>query len=258
MKNVPASSSRITASRCAALARAGAVVTTTSRNSNAGWRKSHAKRAGDQRASRDEREAGGDRRSAVSGHPTCAPRRIATQSSGNEMPASFAAIGTSECPVMPGDVLTSRNEYEPSARRIRSSRPQPVQPTMSNAASDAAWISRSTACRQSARAEVLRFVREILGVVVVVAVRCFDPDQRQRAPRENRRRSARSRPRIPRPARGRRASPLRRRRARARRDRPSSTLVMPIVEPSRAGFTISGSPSSATTRIQSVAAVTTR
>ena len=36
------------------------------------------------------------------------------------------------------------------------------------------------------------------------------------------------------------------------------TLVMPMVEPSRAGFTISGRPSSATTRIQSVCASTTR
>ena len=46
---------------------------------------------------------------------------------------------------MPGDVLTSRNEYEPSARRIKSSRPQPLQPMMSNAATEAAWMSRSTA-----------------------------------------------------------------------------------------------------------------
>ena len=48
--------------------------------------------------------------------------------SANGVPACFAAIGTRLCPVMPGDVLTSRNEYVPSARRIRSSRPQPLQP----------------------------------------------------------------------------------------------------------------------------------
>ena len=44
---------------------------------------------------------------------------------------AFAAIGTSEWPVMPGDVFTSRNWNEPSGRRMRSSRPQPLQPTMS-------------------------------------------------------------------------------------------------------------------------------
>ena len=63
----------------------------------------------------------------------------------NVIPASFAAIGTSECPVMPGDVFTSRNWNEPSAFRMRSSRPQPLQPTISNAASDAARISSSFA-----------------------------------------------------------------------------------------------------------------
>jgi hypothetical protein len=44
---------------------------------------------------------------------------------------------------MPGDVFTSRNEKLPSPRRIRSRRPQPVQPTTSNAASACARISRS-------------------------------------------------------------------------------------------------------------------
>ena len=66
--------------------------------------------------------------------------------SANDVPACFAAIGTRLCPVMPGDVLTSRNEYVPSARRIRSSRPQPLQPTTSNAASAWARISSSLAC----------------------------------------------------------------------------------------------------------------
>jgi hypothetical protein len=46
---------------------------------------------------------------------------------------------------MPGDVFTSRNENVPSSRRIRSSRPQPLQPTTSNAASACARISRSLA-----------------------------------------------------------------------------------------------------------------
>jgi len=67
------------------------------------------------------------------------------QSSGKSSPAAFAAMGTSECPVIPGDVFTSRNENEPSGRSMRSSRPQPAQPTMRNASSELAWISRSTA-----------------------------------------------------------------------------------------------------------------
>ena len=45
---------------------------------------------------------------------------------------------------MPGDVLSSRNDQVPSARRIRSSRPQPVAPSRSNAASDCSRIARST------------------------------------------------------------------------------------------------------------------
>ena len=54
------------------------------------------------------------------------------------MPACFAAIGTRLWPVMPGEVLTSRNDQAPSSLRIKSRRPQPVQPTMSNASSDRA------------------------------------------------------------------------------------------------------------------------
>ncbi len=46
---------------------------------------------------------------------------------------------------MPGEVFTSRNENEPSARRMRSSRPQPVQPMMRKACSEAARIARSCA-----------------------------------------------------------------------------------------------------------------
>ena len=59
------------------------------------------------------------------------------------MPACRAAIGTREWPVIPGDVLSSRNWNEPSARRMRSSRPQPVAPRMRNAATEAFWISAS-------------------------------------------------------------------------------------------------------------------
>ena len=61
------------------------------------------------------------------------------------MPACRAAIGTRLCPVMPGDVFTSSSEYEPSARRIRSSRPQPLQPTTANAERHVARISCSCA-----------------------------------------------------------------------------------------------------------------
>ena len=38
----------------------------------------------------------------------------------NGIPASRAAIGTRLCPVMPGDVFTSRKLTEPSWRRMRS------------------------------------------------------------------------------------------------------------------------------------------
>ena len=112
-----------------------------------------------------------------------APQDLDAQVGERRCPPAFAAIGTSEWPVMPGDVFTSRNENVPSARRIRSSRPQPRQPTMSNAASDAARISRLLRVRQAGRAEVLRLVGEVLVVVVVVALRRLDADQRQRARR---------------------------------------------------------------------------
>ncbi len=116
-------------------------------------------------------------RSAVSRHPTCAPRRIATQSSANEMPASFAAIGTSECPVMPGDVLTSRNEYEPSARRMRSSRPQPRAADDVERRERRGRISRSFAAGRPQGQKYFVSSEKYLCVVVVVALRRLDPDR---------------------------------------------------------------------------------
>ena len=57
------------------------------------------------------------------------------------MPAAAAAFGTSECEVMPGAVFTSSSQLRPARSRITSTRPQPAQPSASNAASDSAASS---------------------------------------------------------------------------------------------------------------------
>ena len=89
-------------------------------------------------------------------------------------------------PVIPGEVLTSRKVHRPSGLRIRSRRPQPEQPTMRNAASDCAWIATFDRGIDSRRAEVLGVVRKILVVIVVVAFRRLDADERQRTLAEDR------------------------------------------------------------------------
>ena len=97
------------------------------------------------------------------------------------MPASRAAIGTRLWPVMPGDVFTSRNEYVPSGRSIRSSAaPAACSRRTWKAASDSARISSSSGAGRPRRAVVLRVVGEVLVLVVVVALRRLDADQRQR------------------------------------------------------------------------------
>ena len=185
-----------------------------------------------------------------------APQDFDAQVGERACPPAFAAIGTSEWPVMPGDVFTSRNWNVPSGCRMRSSRPQP------RAADDA-----ERGERRRADLPLLRLGRARRDRSTSSRRRntCCDSRSCRRGASMRISGSARS-PRID-------AvsstpgdelldqhevvvlAPPRRRRARARRGRRSTTFVMPIVEPSRAGFTISGRPSSATTRIQSVARV---
>ena len=165
------------------------------------------------------------------------------------MPACRAAIGTRLWPVMPGEVFTSRNENVPSARRIRSSRPQPraaddVETRRSDCARIALLRPRRR-CRTDRSTSSRRRNTCCGSRSCPAAPRCGSAAARARRGSTP---SARCPRRIPRRAPGRRASP-RRRYASAQlvvvdRRRP---CVMPIVEPSRAGFTISGRPSSATT-----------
>src|SRR5699024_1696563 len=64
---------------------------------------------------------------------TTVPARMRQTSSAKSMPAALAAMGTSEWLVMPGTVLTSRNQGWPSRSSMKSNRPQPRPPTMSKA-----------------------------------------------------------------------------------------------------------------------------
>ena len=59
------------------------------------------------------------------------------------MPTARAAIGTSECPVMPGEVFTSRSQGLFRLSSMMSTRPQPRQPTARNARSVSACSSAS-------------------------------------------------------------------------------------------------------------------
>src|SRR5581483_19552 len=60
--------------------------------------------------------------------------RIAQHRSSNEMPRAFAAIGTSECDVMPGTVLiSSRYGCSLASSTRKSTRPQPAALTSSKA-----------------------------------------------------------------------------------------------------------------------------
>jgi hypothetical protein len=62
------------------------------------------------------------------------------------MPTWRAALGTSEWLVMPGAVLTSSSSISPLARsRMKSTRPQPLQPTAANASSASRRIASSSA-----------------------------------------------------------------------------------------------------------------
>jgi len=56
--------------------------------------------------------------------------RIRQHNSSNSIPSARAAFGTSEWLVMPGAVLTSSSQSRPSPSRIRSTRPQPLQPSV--------------------------------------------------------------------------------------------------------------------------------
>src|SRR6185503_8518127 len=77
-------------------------------------------------------------------HGTLVSSTRQTRSS-NSMPTAFAALGTSEWLVMPGDVLTSSRKLRPDRSRITSTRPQPEQPAARNASS-ASDRSCSSAC----------------------------------------------------------------------------------------------------------------
>ena len=259
VKNVPASSSRMTASRCA---RAGALQRAADDDLAEGERRlAHEPR--DRRPTPEGRAASSAsaQRQRVQlarviphGRPA-GSRRTGRRTSS---PPRVAAIGTSEWPVMPGDVLTSR-------KRKRAVGPQDeVEPAPAAAADDVERRERGVAdlpllrLRQAARAVSTSSRRRSTccgSRSCPAAPRCGSAAARGRRRSTP---SARRRRRTPRPAPAASCCAAAAYAVASSSSSTAATLVMPIVEPSRAGFTISGSPSSATTRIQSVRASTTR
>src|SRR5699024_3312891 len=65
--------------------------------------------------------------------PATVVSRMRHTSSSKSMPTACAAIGTSECEVMPGAAFISRNHGWPAWSSMKSSRPQPRPPTTSKA-----------------------------------------------------------------------------------------------------------------------------
>ena len=198
MKNVPLSSSRTTASTCAGFVRASGPRMTTCCSANIGWRTAQSVPAQDEHRQRRDRDRDGNRIQLARVIPHARLAGCRRKARRTYRPACLAAIGTRLWPVMPGDVLTSRNVHRPSGLRIRSSRPQPEQPMMRNAVERLRLDRSFDRGIDSRRAEVLGVVRKILVVIVVVAVRRFDADQRQRDVRRGSMPSVRCRRRIPR------------------------------------------------------------
>ena len=246
------------ASRCAALARSSGPWTTTSRNANGGWRSAHASAPHSRREHRDERERRRDRVQLPRVIPHAHPAGFRRTGRRRRIPACLRRHRHERVAGHP----RRRVHLEKLERAVRLQ--DQVEPAPAAAAHDAERRERRRpdlpllGLVEAARTEVLGLVGEVLVVVVVVALRAPRSGSAAARGRPGSTRSVPRPRRTPRPARDRRAAPPRHRRARARRDPTPVTFVMPIVEPSRAGFTISGRPSSATTRIQSVAASTTR
>ena len=160
--------------------------------------------------------------------------------SSNSMPRLRAALGTSEWLVMPGAVFTSSSHERPARSRMKSTRPQPLQSTARNAASARLPNSCSTA-PVAPGTHVLRVLRDVLRVVVVVLTRRHDTDRGQRVGSRGSRRCTRRPRSAARPASGLRSGP-RAPRPRARSASLKQRLT-PTLDPSQAGFTITGRPS---------------
>ena len=101
------------------------------------------------------------------------------------MPAARADIGTSECPVMPGEVFISSRKGLRSLARTHQVGAAPAAAAQRAVGRPArgAGPRASSAARQAARAEVAGVVGEVLVLVVVVAVGRDDADHRQRRAR---------------------------------------------------------------------------
>ena len=86
---------------------------------------------------------------------------------------------------MPGAVLTSRRKFWPRSSRMRSTRPHPEQPRcLERGERESLYFLLSAALQP--RTEILRVLRDVLGVIVVVLTLRHDLDRRQRLRVEDR------------------------------------------------------------------------